>query len=420
MNEKKPIKVGLIGCGSIAYRAYMPTILKQFNMVDVVKFADSVPERAQMFAEKFGGVACTNEEIYNDPEIEVVLNLTYPSSHYEVSKAAILAGKHVHCEKMMAVTWEEGQELVRLAEEQGVYLTLAPDTFLGGAWQTCRHLIDTGAIGQPVAALCLLAAGGAAPLPAIGHSIRRELPQDEQPLPPWVTPLPGSNPRPPQGSGAPFDMGGYYLHNLINMLGNIHSVSGVCKAQNETAQWFDPLNTAYGQKIETPEPTTMLGTLEFDSGAVGSIAVLSDVGGRANQQFVIYGTEAILHCPDPNFFGGDIVIQSFSGRGMGFDPKTGPTPAGMFTVPTYHGYNTESRGIGLMDLAFAIRNGRKPRCHYSMGFQAFECVHGMIDSYQNGTKHQMISKVSRPEAVRPGAFSGFGLNGFEQQSYFDD
>ena len=46
MSEFKPIKVGLIGCGQIASSAYMPTILKQYNMVDVVKFADSVPERA--------------------------------------------------------------------------------------------------------------------------------------------------------------------------------------------------------------------------------------------------------------------------------------------------------------------------------------------------------------------------------------
>ena len=146
MSALKPVKVGLIGCGMIALRAYMPTILKQYGMVDVVKCADTVPERAKMFAEKFGMQACTNEEIYNDPEIEVVLNLTYPTSHFEVTKAALEAGKSVHTEKMMAVTWEQGLELARIAEKaekNGQWYTQAPDTFLGGAWQTIRQLIDS-------------------------------------------------------------------------------------------------------------------------------------------------------------------------------------------------------------------------------------------------------------------------------------
>lgn len=420
MSEKKPIKVGLIGCGAIAYRAYMPTILKQYNMVDVVKFADTVSERAELFAKEFGGTACTNEEIYNDPEIEVVLNLTYPSSHYEVTKAALQAGKHVHCEKMMAVTWEEGQELVKLAEEKGLWLTLAPDTFLGGAWQTCRNLIDNGTIGEPIGALCAMSSAGSAAMQVLGRSTRRELPQEEGAMPPWITPLPGSNPRPPQGSGLPFDMGGYYLHNLINMFGNIHRVSGACRAQQASATSFDPLNTMYGEFISTPEPTTMVGTLEFDNGALGSIVFLSGVGGHPDQQFIVYGSEAVMYCPDPNFFGGEIVIQSFSGRGMGFEPGIGLVPAKRFSIPATHGYHNESRGVGLMDLAFAIRNSRKPRCHYSMGYQAFECVHGMIDSVQSGKSHQMISHAERPAAVKPGVFAGFGSNGFEQQSCFDD
>ncbi len=418
MSEKKPIKVGLIGCGTIALRAYMPTILKQYNMVDVVKFADTVPERAELFAKKFGGAACTNEEIYNDPEIEVVLNLTYPSSHYEVSKAALLAGKHVHCEKMMAVTWEEGRELAELAESKGLWLTLAPDTFLGGVWQTCRHIVDTGIIGQPVMVMAMLGGGGNAVRSGIGESTRRELPKEEAPLPPWIVPLPGSNPRPPQGSGAPFDMGGYYLHNMINLFGNIHRVSGICRPAHETATTLDPLNTMYGETVATPEPTTMIGTLEFDSGVTG---VMMMPAGKVEQQFIVSGTEGVLFMPDPNFFGGDIVIQHNSGKGMIFDPKRGPLPDGKFTVPTTFGYNTEARGVGLMDLAFAIRNGRKPRCHYSMGYQAFECVHGMIDSYKTGVEHVMISRVERPKAVKQGILGGgFESGGFEQQSCFDD
>ena len=421
MSEKKPIKVGLIGCGTIAYRAYMPTILKQYNMVDVIKFADTVPERAELFAKKFGGIACTNEEIYNDPEIEVVLNLTYPSSHYEVTKAALEHGKHVHCEKMMAVTFEEGKELYELAESKGLWLTLAPDTFLGGAWQTCRHIVDSGVIGQPVAVIAMLGGGGGGTyMGKLGESTNRErnLPKEDAPLPPWIVPLPGSNPRPPQGSGAPFDMGGYYLHNMINLFGNIHRVSGVARPGHAKATTLDPLNTMYGEFVDTPEPTTMVGTLEFDCGVTG---VMMMPGGQMEKQFIVSGSEGVLFMPDPNFFGGDIVIQHNSGKGMIFDPQRGPLPDGKFTVPTTFGYNTEARGVGLMDLAFAIRNGRRPRCHGSMGYQAFECVHGMIESYQTGVEHKMISHTERPKAVKQGILGGgFDTANFAQQSCFDD
>ena len=418
MSAKKPIKVGLIGCGTIAFRAYMPTILKHFSMVDVVRFADTIPERAALFAEKFGGTACTNDEIYNDPEIEVVLNLTYPSSHYEVNKAALEHGKHVHCEKMMAVTWEEGKELAELAEEKGLWFTLAPDTFLGGAWQTCRHIIDSGIIGRPAAVLATLGGGGNVARLDIGTSTRRELPKEEGTLPPWFLPLPGSNPRPPQGSSTPFDMGGYYLHNMINMFGNINRVSGVCRAAQERVQVLDPLNTRYGEYVDTPDPTTMIGTLEFDCGVTGVIMI---PGGKMEQSFIVSGTEGILFCPDPNFFGGEVVIQHNSGKGLVFGPARGPLPDGKFTVPTTFGYNTESRGVGLMDLAFAIRNGRKPRCHYSMGFQAFECVHGMIDSFKTGVEHKMLSHTERPRALKQGNLdSGFSSDPFAQQSFFDD
>ena len=92
--------------------------MEKFHIIDLVACADRIPERAQALAEKYSLKVMTNEEIYQDPEIEIVVNLTCPESHYEVSKAAILAGKNVYCEKMMAVTLEEGKELYALAKEK--------------------------------------------------------------------------------------------------------------------------------------------------------------------------------------------------------------------------------------------------------------------------------------------------------------
>lgn len=422
MSALKPVKCGLIGCGAIANNAYMPTILKQYSIVDVVACADTVPERAAMFAEKYGMKAVSNDEIFNDPEIEIVINLTFPTSHFEVSQAALMAGKHVHCEKMMAVSWEQGQALATLAKEKGLHFTLAPDTFLGGAWQTCRKLIDDGFIGQPISAHCFVSRsmvlGGTQ-----GKSTRRTLPQQENnsaPFPFGRNQLPGHNPRTPEGSGLPFDMGGYYLHNLINMFGNINRVSGFCKAANPGHGSFDPLNERYGETNVYTEPDSLVGSLEFDNGVYGSILFSSGVGNMPDQQFTVYGSDGVMICPDPNYFGGNVIIQSQAGKPMVFDMVSGFKKSPTWDVPLTHGYVEESRGVGIADLAFAIRNNRKPRCHYSMGYQAFEAIHGIIDSCTNNTMHQMISHCDRPKAVQPGFRSGLFTGMLGQQSFLDD
>ena len=411
MSNLKPVKCGLIGCGAIAVRSYMPSILKQFGMVDVVKFADTVPERAQMFAEKFGGVACTNEEIYNDPEIEIVINLTYPNSHYEVSKAAILAGKNVHTEKMMAVTWEEGQELVKLAEEKGVWFTTAPDTFLGGAWQTARKLLDDGYIGRPIAAYCFVPRGSMVLGGIMGESTRRAYPPQgdgEDMFAKFMGMLPGKNPRSAYGSGLPYDMGGYYLHNLINLFGNIESVTGYIDKLKDPKVSYDPLNTHYNEIYPDFDRDTLVGSLKFSNGVLANIAFVAGMSQTPAEVFTVYGTEGTLVLPDPNYFGGSVRIQSACDASFGARTKD-------WEVPLTHGFLDEARGIGVCDLAFAIRNGRKPRCHYGMGWQAFETVHGMIDSTINGTVHKMVSHVERPKAVQPGFRSGMG-----QASFLDD
>lgn len=418
MAALKPVKVGLVGCGMIAVGSYMPTILKQYNMIDVVKCADTVPERAKLFEEKFGCKATTVEDIMGDPEIEVVLNLTFPTSHLEITKMALEAGKSVHTEKMMGVSWEDAIELYNLAEKceaKGQWYTNAPDTFLGGAWQTARQLIDSGFIGDPIAAYCLVTRGNMILGGERGVSTRREYPKqdgEQDNMMRMFRMLPGSNPRTPDGSGLPFDMGGYYLHSLTNFFGNINRVSGYIKTNASYASG-DPLNTFYKSDKVNNEPDTLVGSLEFSNGVYGSIIFASNIS-DSDQAFVVYGSQATLICPDPNFFGGNLYIQTNVGKPPSYTPG-GLVPLPNYQVPPTHGILQEGRGVGLLDLAFALRNGRRPRCHYSMGMQAFETVHGIIDSCKNGVNHKMVSHADRPKAVAPGVYRGY-----EQQRVFDD
>ena len=148
MKTFKPVRTAVIGCGMIS-KTYLDNCVNRFNVLDVVGVSDIVPERSAQRAGEFGLRQMTNEEILADPSIELVINLTYPVAHYEVSKAALLAGKHVHSEKMLATTFAQARELYDLARARGLYLTAAPDTFLGARLQTARRILDSGLIGRP-------------------------------------------------------------------------------------------------------------------------------------------------------------------------------------------------------------------------------------------------------------------------------
>src|SRR5262249_33189501 len=144
-------RVGIVGCGVIA-KVYADK-LKALPFIDLVACADIERERAAAFAQANDiAKALTPEALLADRDIDVVVNLTIPQAHVAVSRAAIDAGKSVFSEKPLALTVAEGRALVDAARAAGVRIGCAPDTFLGAGLQTCRKLIDDGAIGQPVAA----------------------------------------------------------------------------------------------------------------------------------------------------------------------------------------------------------------------------------------------------------------------------
>ena len=126
-----PTKIGIIGCGAISGVYFEAG--KTFEILNIVACADIVPERAKAKAEQYQiSKACTVKELLDDPEIKIVVNLTVPKAHFEVSLAALEAGKSVHSEKPLAVTREEGRRLLEVARARGLRVGCAPDTFLGG------------------------------------------------------------------------------------------------------------------------------------------------------------------------------------------------------------------------------------------------------------------------------------------------
>jgi len=356
--------VGIIGCGTIS-QTYLNNLTSKFSIINVVGVSDKLRERASEKSEAFGVRHMTNEEIYNCDEIDIVVNLTNPPSHYEVSKAALLAGKHVYSEKMAAITLAEADELCAIAEEKQLHYVVAPDTFLGGGLQTCRKLVDAGMIGEPRSALAFIVRG-----------VYLWFPQPENT---FMTLLPGG--------GIPFDMGGYYLAALMNMLGPIKRATGFTRQADKMFQ--NVSSPRFGETVSIETPNMMAASLEFTSGVIGTCITHSE-SFPLPQRLEVHGTEGALICPDPNTFGGPILLY-----------RKAASMQEPYEVPLTHGYfDGCNRGLGVADLAWAIENNRKPRL--SLGYHCFETIHGVWKSSLDGVTYNLKSTVERPAPLPSG------------------
>src|SRR2546427_8394673 len=235
MTTIKKVNIGVIGCGKISSIYFQ--ILQTFDIINVIACADLDMERARMQAESFHIPRATSvEELLADPEIELVINLTIPRAHAEVGMAVLQAGKKLYTEKPLASSREQGRQLLATAHTQGLRVGGAPDTFLGGGLQTCRQLIDEGAIGTPIAAHAFM----------MSHGQEHWHPDPDFFYQPGAGPL--------------FDMGPYYLTALITLLGPIRRVTGSAKAT--FPERIITSQPKYGTKITVNTPTHITGVLD--------------------------------------------------------------------------------------------------------------------------------------------------------------
>ena len=355
----EPVKVGVVGCGNIS-AIYFKNGAK-LRAIDIVACADLDMEKAKARAEEFEiAKACTPDELMADPEIEIVLNLTVPQAHYSVAMAAIEAGKSTYSEKPLTLAREEAAELLAKAEEKSVLVGCAPDTFLGGGIQTCRKLIDDGWIGKPLAADAFMMGRG----PESWHT---------SPVFYYL-----------KGGGPMFDMGPYYLTALVNLLGPVKTVAGMATMGFEQRTvTSEPL---YGTVIDVEVPTHVMGLMEFRGGAVGTIITSFDTMGSQTPRIEIHGSEGSLLVPDPNTFGGPIKIKKTQ-RGEWQD------------VPLAYGYAENSRGIGVADMAAALRSGRAHRASGELAAHVLDIMHGFHDASAARRHVRLKTKCKRPAAL---------------------
>jgi predicted dehydrogenase len=142
----KVLGVGVIGCGNIS-AAYMK-LAPLFKNIEMRACADINMDAANARAKEFGLKAQAVKALLANPEIDIVVNLTVPATHFKVSKVILEAGKHVYSEKPLTLSMADAKELQKLAKKKKLQVAAAPDTFLGGSHQQARKLIDDGAIGK--------------------------------------------------------------------------------------------------------------------------------------------------------------------------------------------------------------------------------------------------------------------------------
>ena len=351
-----PVQVGLVGCGHISDR-YLKNAT-QFPEFEIVACADSVPERAAARAAEYGVPAVrTVAELLADPEIEVVLNLTTPDAHASIAGAALDAGKGVYNEKPLAIALEDGKRLVESALARGLRLGAEPDTFLGGGLQTCRQVIDEGAIGQPVAATAFM----------LNHGHE------------------GWHPDPDfyyQAGGGPlFDMGPYYLTALVSLLGPVRRVTGSARATfPERTIRSEP---RAGERIAVEVPTHLAAVLDFSSGAIATLVTSFDVWATEMPRLEIYGSEGSLSLPDPNTFGGPVRIKSAGDDAWRDVAITRP-------------YTENSRGLGLADMATGLRSGAPHRANGDLAYHVLEVMHAVETASREGRHVEIESRCERP------------------------
>lgn len=370
----KTYGVGIMGAGNIS-TAYIK-LAPLFRNLEVRAVADILPEAAARRAGEFGLRAQTPDELLGNSEIDVVVNLTIPATHFSVSRDILSAGKHVYSEKPFVLSLEEGQALKRMAAERGLSVGSAPDTFLGGVHQQARQVIDTGQVGRIASGTCHV----------MGPGMENWHPNPDFFFQP--------------GGGPILDMGPYYVTNLISLIGPVRRVTaftGAARPERVVGTEGSPFK---GTRITVNTPTTIHAVLEFVSGAIVTLGASWDVASHGHSHIELYGTEGSLFVPDPNHFAGDLSVTDAAGRKSAVAPWSHPFGRANWQ---YGSGDTQAnyRSAGLADMMAAVEAGRPARCSLDTALHAVDVLTSILKAGETGQVITLATTCDRPAALGP-------------------
>lgn len=376
MHHYKKVKAAVVGCGMIS-NIYIKNLKNLFHIIELSAVCDINREAAEEKARLYGvEKILTLEEIAEDREIEIAVILTGPASHYDIIKRMLLAGKHVYTEKMLTTDLDKGFELIRIAKEENRCLAVAPDTILGAGIQTAKRIIETGMIGDITS--CAARVNRNQSLNAEIYAFLRD-----------------------EGGTLAYDVGIYYTAALLALIGPVKEIRALgAPAREHSAQLL--FENKPGTCWTIPGNNILCGVMRFENGAVGSMHFDGNTTNPSEPELTIYGTAGMLKLGNPASFHGTVRLIL---------PESGSCE-----IPMTHGYNGSNtleptpfdgyghRGIGVAELAYAIRGGRQNRCSKEYGLHCMEVLCGMDIAAETGETYFPVSRF-KMKGLKPGYYS---------------
>ncbi len=365
--------VGIMGAGNIS-AAYL-RLAPLFKNLEVRAVADVIPEAAKKRATEYNVAAQTPDELLKNSELDVIVNLTVPAAHFSVSKDILSAGKHAYSEKPFVLSVEEGIKLKALADEYGLKVGSAPDTFLGGAHQQARSIIESGQLGR-------IASGTM-------HVMSRGM-EHWHPNPDFFF---------QPGGGPILDLGPYYVTNLINLAGPVKRVSAFT-SMARTEREVTAEGPFKGTFVKVGTPTTIHAILELHSGAIVTLGTSWDVASHGHHSIELYGTEGSVYVPDPNFFNGDVTITDRAATKEKVTPWDHPFGVANQDLDKPNP-RANYRNAGLSDMLTAAETGRHARCELDVALHAVDVMTSILKAGETGQVITLSTTCERPAPLGP-------------------
>ena len=368
--------IGLIGCGNIAETYFRAQ--DYFNNIKFIACADKFPEVSKKCADQYNIKSLTVDEIIHDTNVDVILNLTIPQAHFEISKLALEAGKHVYSEKPMSIKYDEANELVNLAKDNNLYIGNAPDTFLGGGGQVARKFVDDGDIGKVLTGNFIFAFPG----------VQEFHPNPES----WFQ----------SGGGPVIDMGPYFFTTLVNLLGPVKNVRSRGKKFADQREYL--VGPKKGKSFNVDISTSVMLDIEFANEAIVQGFISFDVQNHARNHMELYGTKGSLVVPDPNMFGGPVLLSKELGsewQEFSVEDKY----LGKTNIINHSGRSNEApkqsnyRGVGLSEMIYSIENNIQHRCNGNLALHVLDIIDSTIIASETKKEVSLRSTCEQPKPL---------------------
>ena len=368
--------IGLIGCGNIAETYFRAQ--DYFNNIKFIACADKFPEVSKKCADQYNIKSLTVDEIIHDTNVDVILNLTIPQAHFEISKLALEAGKHVYSEKPMSIKYDEAHELVNLAKDNNLYLGNAPDTFLGGGGQVARKFVDNGDIGKVMTGNFIFAFPG----------VQEFHPNPES----WFQ----------SGGGPVIDMGPYFFTTLVNLLGPVKNVRSRGKKFADQREYL--VGPKKGKSFNVDISTSVMLDIEFANEAIVQGFISFDVQNHARNHMELYGTKGSLVVPDPNMFGGPVLLsRELGSKWQEFSVED--KYLGKTNIINHSGRSNEApkqsnyRGVGLSEMIYSIENNIQHRCNGNLALHVLDIIESTIIASETKKEVSLRSTCEQPKPL---------------------